>query len=88
MDQRICQFNMCFSTDCNLTTVGAILSCGFSHAIQSSLNTWKSTFLVIGLMNPLWSLSSLLFCLNIRITTAHCLNKKKKLLISREFLRI
>lgn len=71
---------MCFFLSFNgiATMVGAILSWGLGHATHSSLKPWKLIFLVIGLMNLVWSCIFLLLCPDSPIN-ARFLNEREKI---------
>lgn len=57
-------FRMCTFLSCNgiATMVGALLGYGLGHAKESSLKPWKLIFLVIGLINLVWSVVFIWVC--------------------------
>lgn len=71
---------MCFFLSFNgiATMIGAILSWGLGHATHSSLKPWRLIFLVIGLMNLVWSVIFLLLCPDTQ-ANARFLNEKEKI---------
>lgn len=60
-DKQEQPFRMCTFLSMNgvATVVGALLAYGLGHATHSTLKPWKLIFLVIGLMNFVWSFAFL-----------------------------
>lgn len=57
-------FRMCTFLSCNgiATMVGALLGYGLGHSTNASIKSWKLIFLVIGLLNLVWSVVFIWLC--------------------------
>ncbi len=60
------------------TMIGALLSWGLGHATESKLKVWQLIFLVIGLINLVWSVIFFYLCPD-NPMNARFLNKKERL---------
>lgn len=75
-------FRMCCFLSCNgiSTMVGALLAFGLGHATNAAIKPWKLIFLVIGLLNFVWSIAFLYFCPD-SPANARFLTEKEKLIV-------
>ncbi|CUM64733.1 uncharacterized protein PRCAT00002344001 [Priceomyces carsonii] len=78
-------FRMCTFLSCNgiATMVGALLGYGLGHATSASIKPWKLIFLVIGLLNFVWSFVFFLICPDSPSTAKFLDEREKAILVER-----
>lgn len=75
-------FRMCTFLSCNgiATIVGALLGYGLGHSTNASIKSWKLIFLVIGLLNLVWSVVFIWLCPD-SPATATFINEREKAIV-------
>lgn len=78
-------FRMCTFLSFNgiATIVGALLGYGLGHATEASIKQWKLIFLVIGLLNFVWSIIFLWLCPDSPTTATFIDERERAILIER-----